>query len=391
MSNQKPGPVPATKRKQMQHSHSSSRKGGVVSQALMNASLSGPSQNNKQRFRLPKETRAAVGFEHESTVVQSTNTKGNQRRRAQKAKKANSLVSSNISDAVAEMAGAADALQEKIEELEEARLDVVSKEVLARQVAKHQTKTYTRYLTPSELVREQPEIKAEDGILAVVEQETHVMLPTNDVVVLPGDVSRIPQLTPQQHDKMMLSTSLYTAAAISELNRVIRASVGLNTHPCHTCGQVGVELCDCRVMRKEASLGLPTYNRKIACFGMYKPRSYNFGANINTDQEGLKTTQISLDTINQKLYQYLVSNQQPEYLNRDLKLSHLHRLRLKYYEINSVDEAAMSGEKLKLDLLTVARAVDQKDTKFLYQESRIYKKRGVMHWLNKRITHALFH
>ncbi len=111
-------------------------------------------------------------------------------------------------------------------------------------------------------------------------------------------------------------------------------------------------------------------------------RSYTTEKLINRDHEGMKTKKIHDSVLNRELFTYLLSNRQEVYVNREQCITHLNALRRKFYDIrnytpgNPEEPGYLDDEAVRVDLLTVARAADQKETEFLTQETRVYKKRG---------------
>lgn len=114
-------------------------------------------------------------------------------------------------------------------------------------------------------------------------------------------------------------------------------------------------------------------------------RSYDMTKIINRDHETMENKKIPDATLNIELYKYLRVHRQPMYQSRELCLVHLHKLQLKYYEVEKITTNDMTLEQVNLDQLTVARAVDQKDGDYLYQETRLLKSRGFYNALSTRL------
>lgn len=113
-------------------------------------------------------------------------------------------------------------------------------------------------------------------------------------------------------------------------------------------------------------------------------RSYTSSNLVNHDHEGLDNCKIPDHIINEPLYIYLRTNKQPQYPNRDLKVLHLHRLKLKYYEVSNIEVPKLSIHQVNCDTLTVGRAADERDEEFLLKETNVYTKRGFRNALSNR-------
>lgn len=106
-------------------------------------------------------------------------------------------------------------------------------------------------------------------------------------------------------------------------------------------------------------------------------RTYDSSKLINRDHQGMSTKAVDDHRLNGKLFAYLLSNKQDDYKDRKLALQHVQALRRKFYDLNKlIPGQNLTVEQIKVDLLTVARVVDQCDSCFLLQETVILEKRG---------------
>ncbi len=143
--------------------------------------------------------------------------------------------------------------------------------------------------------------------------------------------------------------------------------------------------CETKVVEDQAKSPKPDAVISLRATKWWNPfykRTYTTGKLINRDHEGMSTKRVNDEKLNRDLYTYLLSNRQEVYVNRDQCLLHLQALRRKYYDLlklspgNPQEPGYLGDEAVRVDLLTVARVADQKDSEFLLQKTDIYKKRG---------------
>jgi len=114
-----------------------------------------------------------------------------------------------------------------------------------------------------------------------------------------------------------------------------------------------------------------------------KASSYDSAKIINRDHKGLSTNCVDDEYLDLPLYKYLRVHSQPSYKNREQAIVHLHKLKLKYYEVEKVSVPNMTMQQINSGDLCVARAADQRDTAYLLGEVDIYEQK-------KGFSNALF-
>jgi hypothetical protein len=175
-------------------------------------------------------------------------------------------------------------------------------------------------------------------------------------------------------------------------------------HVCQTCGNVGFELCIHSIRHVDAEQEPTALDmtggrhhqwkfpwsreilRKVFVMPQFDTLSY-------TDEalHGFSNKHLSDDLILPKLYQYLVFNMQTSYRvngneDRDLRLSHCHRLAQKWVIENdqrtNLEDDAHFAVRLRL---TVQRACDNQQNNMLYEERDPRRNFGLA-WLPKTVV-----
>lgn len=123
---------------------------------------------------------------------------------------------------------------------------------------------------------------------------------------------------------------------------------------------------------------------KTSIWGVFHKRSYNSSKLINRDHEGMKTDAIRDTHIDSRMFSYLRVNAQPRYKDREQAIIHLHKLKLKYYEVEKISVPDLSIHSVNVGDLTMARVADQMDTHFLLGEVQLYKNRSFTKALSNR-------
>lgn len=134
-----------------------------------------------------------------------------------------------------------------------------------------------------------------------------------------------------------------------------------------------------KIAKAEPYIGVPEDKNfmitKRKWYHLTTKYEYHSDKPINTEHEIIKNKDIPLDIINEELFVYLISNMQTTYPDRKTKIAHAHKLKIKYYDLPG-HKAPINLNLAKIDMLTVSRATDEKESLLLYGEHPVYRKRG---------------
>jgi hypothetical protein len=113
---------------------------------------------------------------------------------------------------------------------------------------------------------------------------------------------------------------------------------------------------------------------------------FTMSALINRDFGDEKLDDVPDTELNERLFAYLLSNRQDSYPSRTMAMLHLQALRKKFYELTKCTPGVNYPlSNVKLDILTVSRVADQRDTMILTSEADLYTPR------KKGLLKTLFH
>lgn len=123
---------------------------------------------------------------------------------------------------------------------------------------------------------------------------------------------------------------------------------------CHNCGISAMTICGCHLPKQPPAVVI---KEKRLGGGMDITRAENYDLAPNWREN---TT-----LLNTRLHLYLRSNMHVNYPSRPIKIEHLHKLRMKYYEANRIDPSNLSLAEFNRDMLTEGKAADDEANTYL--------------------------
>lgn len=123
---------------------------------------------------------------------------------------------------------------------------------------------------------------------------------------------------------------------------------------CPQCGKNDQQLCFCHVV--EPVLPLVIKEEDIG-------GGFNIHRSEHYDLKPAEKRETKL--LNARLHLYLRSNMHVNYPSRQVKVEHLHKLRMKYYEMARIDPSELSVAEFNRDMLTEGKAADDEANDYL--------------------------